>query len=208
MPSNSELQNTTTLSRPTSPHAISSRVIGALVLVFVEIMFFSALLSSYFVIKKGREIWNTAGMVHLPVGAAGFNTLVLFGSGFFLFLAGKAFRTQNEFTLARAHLWRSIALGSCFLIFQTYLGLRLISAGLTLHSSVFGGCFFLILGAHALQVVFGALAMIKIASNLKLFSKLSTEANRISLADQFNGIQLFWLFVVGIWPVLYAEIFF
>ena len=186
---------------------ISSRIIGVLVLIFVEIMFFSALLSSFFVMKRGRELWNTAGSIQLPVLATGFNTVVLLSSGLFLFLAGKALKNSNG-KLAGAHLFRAIALGGFFLAFQSYLGVQMINSGLTISSSVFAGCFHLLIGIHLMQVVLGIFFMIKIFPKINS-AKFGTDQNADqTLQDQFNSLQVFWLFIMGIWPVIYAEVYF
>jgi len=197
------MQSTSLANSNSKRHLISSQVVGVLVLVFVETMFFSALLSSYFVMKKGREIWDAAGAVHLPVLATGFNTLVLLASGISLFFAGKALRNQQDIQSAVTHLFRTIILACCFLAFQIFMGAQLINAGLTMSSSVFGGCYHLMVGTHLLQAVLGVFFMIKLYSKLKS----SGQTLQNSLRDEFNALQIFWIFVVGMWPVLYAEIY-
>lgn len=172
---------------------ITSPVFGALLFVFVEVMFFSALISSYFVIKRGREVWDIPGTVHLPTVAAGFNAAILLLSGLYLFLAGRG-RAAN----VRGHVLRALLLGSFFLMYQIHLGSELVRAGLTMTSSIFGGCYFLIVGAHGLQVLLGILAM------TKLYLDLNKKIN-LSL---LKAVQVFWLFVVASWPILYAQIYF
>lgn len=192
------------LNRPVQ--AISSRVVGVLVVVFVEVMYFSALISSYFVIKKGRDIWNAAGSIGLPVLATGFNTAILIASGFLLFNASKSLKKSRDLGLAKAQLLRTIIFAGFFFLFQAFLGMQLIQAGLTISSSVFGGCLFLMIGSHLLQVIAGIYFMIKLYQNIQ-----STPANQDgypALNDQFNALQIFWFFVVGIWPVIYAEVYF
>ena len=172
---------------------ISSRVVGVLVLIFVEMMLFSALLSSFFVMKKGREIWDAAGSIHLPVLATGFNTLVLLASGVSLFFAGKALKTHQDIKLASLHLFRAIALSCFFLAFQIYLGVQLINSGLTISSSVFGGCFHLMVGMHLLQALMGTLFMVKLYRNINTTNTVDS-----TMKDHFNSLQIFWLFVMGI----------
>lgn len=191
------------LNRPVVLQAISSRVVGVLVLVFVETMFFSALISTYFVIKKGRDIWNAAGTIQLPALATGFNTLILLASALFLLLSGRALKKHHDVKAAAAHLFRAIIFGGFFILFQIYLGVQLVQSGLTISSSVFGGCYYLLLGAHLSQAFLGTFFMIR------LFSKINSGTQDTSLLrDYLNSLQIFWLFVVGIWPVIYAEIYF
>ena len=194
------------LNRP--GQLISSRMVGVLVLVFIEIMFFSALISSYFVMKKGREIWDAAGSIHLPVLATGFNTVILFASGISLFFAGRALKSNQNKKLAAAHLFRTIILACFFLAFQIYLGAQLINSGLTISSSVFGGCYHLIIGTHLVQVLIGIVFMFKLHQNMTSIKPSEDQNAPLIMQDYCNSLQMFWLFVMGIWPVLYAEIYF
>ena len=158
---------------------ISTPVFSTLLIVFVDLMFFAALISSYFVIKRGRPDFVTDAVL-LPVQAAGFNVAVLVLSGVLLL---------------RKQLLQTIIFGSLFLIFQIFLCFKLMAAGLTMTSSIYGGCYYLFVGAHAFHVVFGLIAMMK-----HYLAKTEDP-------DAFRAVQIFWLFVVGIWPVLYVQIY-
>src|SRR6185437_12604853 len=96
-------------------------VFAVLLFLFVDVMFFAAFLSSYYVIKRGRTDWIPAA-IHLPVWPVGFNTAVLLLSGAFMIAASRK----------TSHLVRSLILGVLFLIFQFSSAFRLIHSGLTL----------------------------------------------------------------------------
>ena len=194
------------LTKPTI--IISSRVIGVLVLIFVETMLFSALLSSYFVMKKGREIWDSAGSVHLPVLPAAFNTVILLAICLFLILAGRSLKSLQTIKAAKAHLFRALLLSGFFIAFQAYLGIQLMQAGLTLSSSVFGGCYHLIVGGHLVQAILGVIFMAKLYQIAKTTPSDAKPNILLTMQDQFNGLQVFWLFVTVLWPVIYAEVYF
>jgi cytochrome c oxidase subunit 3 len=75
----------------------------------------------------------------------------------------------------------------------------LLSAGLTLTSSPLGSFFYLIVGGHALHAVF-ALAALGYA-----WFKMA----RGTMSDGlYFGAQTFWYFVVLMWPVIYARVYF
>jgi cytochrome c oxidase subunit 3 len=69
----------------------------------------------------------------------------------------------------------------------------------TLRSSALGAFFYLIVGTHAVHAV-AALAGLAVA-----WWRL--RAGRLSYGF-FLGAQTFWYFVVLIWPVIYARVYF
>lgn len=177
---------------------VPTQIFAVLLVVFVNAMFFAAFLSSYFVIKRGRTDWISAA-TQLPVMAEGFNTCVLIMSGLSMIAAARAVTRGKSFSETRGHLVRSLILGVLFLGFQATSAAQLIGSGLTIRSSVFGGYYFLITGFHGLNVLagIGAIAWL-----------LRHADEKIGIAKHtLIALQFFWLFVVGIWPILYAEIF-
>jgi heme/copper-type cytochrome/quinol oxidase subunit 3 len=175
---------------------ISNTVFATLLFVFVEIMFFSALISSFLVIRRGRVIWDIPENVHLPVLAGGFNTLVLLSSGLSLILATAALKSRKDPVTVRAHLLRAIFLAGLFAAFQCFWGVKLMHLGLTMESSIFGACYFLLVGAHGVHVLMGVFAM-----------AFFYRQNKLELSS-LQALQVFWLFVVGVWPILYAQLYF
>jgi heme/copper-type cytochrome/quinol oxidase subunit 3 len=177
---------------------ISSPVFATLLFVFVEIMFFSALVSSLVVIRKGRVVWDIPANIHMPALAGGFNTLVLLLSGLSLVLAATALKARQNPDVVRGHLLRATLLAVLFVAFQAFWGVKLMNLGLTMESSIFGACYFLLIGAHGLHALIGIAAMVL------LYFKSQKELKPSSL----YALQIFWLFIVGIWPVLYAQLYF
>lgn len=176
---------------------IPSRVLSMFLFVFVELMFFSALFSAYFVIKRGSN-WVLPGPGLLPQMASGFNTLVLLMSGASMFFAQRAFSKGKDLAAFRGHALRAIALGVLFAGFQFYFGYQMISEGLTMRSSIFGACYFLLLGVHQLHVLFG----------LGFLVSIYLQVRETTAASVVQGALIFWLFVVCVWPVIYGEIYF
>lgn len=180
-----------------SGQLIPSRVLGASIFVFVELMFFSALFSAYFVIKRGSN-WDVPGPGHLPLISAGFNGLVLIASGISLYLARQAFVVRKDLAAFRGHALRSWALGLLFTVFQLYFGFKMIAEGLTMGTSIFGACYFLLVGAHWIHVLFG----------LGLMALSFRKVEGATDSSVVQGVLIFWTFVVAIWPFIYAEIYF
>ena len=75
---------------------------------------------------------------------------------------------------------------------------RLVAQGLTLTSSTLGSFFYLIVGLHALHAIAALCVLVYTWRRLE----------RGWLAqDQLAAAQVFWYFVVGLWPVLYGVVY-
>ena len=178
---------------------VSSGVLGMLIFMVTEAMFFAGLVSAYLVIRAGIEEWPPWGQPRLPVVATAFNTVVLLASGFIMAHSRACFK-KKELALGRRWLGISILLGSFFLVFQGYEWIQLLKFGFTLSSSVYGGLFYLLIGAHGLHVM-GALTVLIYA-----WYKIKTPGNHITPEGLFP-FQLLWYFVVCVWPVLYLLVY-
>jgi cytochrome c oxidase subunit 3 len=168
-----------------------------LIFVATEIMFFSGLISA-FVIGKSNAIggWPPPGQPRLPIEETAINTAALLASGVALYFANRAFKGGDAKT--KRLLLISIALGAFFVAFQGAEWVALIGEGLTLTSGQLGGFFYLIVGSHALHVVAGFIIL------LYTYRKLShDELDRFT----FWPAQIFWYFVVGVWPILYWQVY-
>ena len=177
---------------------VPAPVFAVLLFLFVDVMFFTACMSSYYVIKRGRTDWIPAS-VHLPVWPATFSTFVLLLSGFFMIAAVRKSSPKKGFAETRSQLGRALILGLLFLAFQLSSAIHMVRSGLAIQSSVFAGCYFMLIGAHALNVLAGVVAIAWVLRRLGRDPKVGKSA--------LVALQFFWLFVVGIWPVLYAQIY-
>ena len=178
---------------------ISSGVIGMLIFMVTEAMFFAGLISAYLVIRAGIEEWPPWGQPRLPVLATALNTIVLLASGFIMGHSRACFR-KEELIMGRRWLGISILLGAFFLVFQGYEWIQLLKFGLTLSSSVYGGLFYLLIGAHGFHVM-GALAIL-----VYFWYRMKTQGNLMTPEGLFP-FQLLWYFVVCVWPVLYVLVY-
>lgn len=175
---------------------IPNGVLGMLIFVMTEIMFFAGLISAFTIIKAGAPIWPPPGQPRLPIEETALNTAALLLSGVMLFVAGRRYQKSRE--SARLPLLLSMGLGLFFVVFQGAEWVALISQGLTLTSSALGSFFYLIVGLHALHAV----------AALALLARAALRIQRGWLARrQLATAEVFWYFVVGIWPVLYAVVY-
>ena len=177
---------------------VPSSVMGMLIFVTTEVMFFTALISAFLVIKKDQITWTLPNNIQLPIETTALNTLVLLASGLFMYFAGKKM-IDKDLVATRSWVFKAFILGTVFVVTQGYEWVQLASFGLSMQSSIFGALFFLIIGCHGLHVVAGLVALVVTIKNLG--------SGKIHLAD-FRAMQMFWFLVVGVWPVLYFLVYF
>jgi cytochrome c oxidase subunit III len=179
--------------------ALSCGVIGILIFMVTEAMFFAALISAYLVIRSGIEEWPPWGQPRLPIETTAFNTLVLLLSGLTMGFSRNLLQKQ-KFQEGRRLLGISILLGTFFMVAQGYEWVQLVNFGMTVSSSVYGGLFYLIIGAHGFHVV-GVLAVL-----IHAWNRLGASNNSINV-EGLIPLQLLWYFVVCVWPVLYVLVY-
>ncbi len=186
-------------SQPRS--GLSSSALGMIVFIATELMFFAGLISAYLIIKApavSAEAWPPPGQPRLPVIATALNSLVLLASGWMIFKAFHSFKEDPAGELVRKRVKATLLLGLVFVGVQGIEWIRLLGFGLTMTSSQYGAFFYLIIGTHAIHAI-GALIGL-----WRLFTKLNAGVLK---EDTFHAVQLFWFFVVGIWPILYILVY-
>jgi cytochrome c oxidase subunit 3 len=175
---------------------VPSSVMGMLFFVFTEAMLFAGLISAFTIIRSGSLVWPPPDQPRLPVEETALNTAALLASGVLLFVARRRFRRSR--VAARTPLLLSMLLGAFFVVFQGGEWVALIGQGLTLSSSTLGSFFYLIVGLHALHAV-AALAVLVVTWRRLQRGWLAS--------SQLATAEVFWYFVVGLWPVLYAVVY-
>lgn len=181
-------------SRPLLP----SGVLGMLLFVFTEAMLFAGLISAHAIVKSraAGQMWPPFGQPRLPVESTALNTAALLASGLILVIAGLAFRRKRSRALVPLAL--SVLLGLFFVVFQGVEWVALLGDGLTMQSSPYGGFFYLIVGTHAAHAVAAILCL--------AWAFFRLRRKRLT-ASQFATVQVFWYFVVLVWPVLYLKVY-
>lgn len=173
-------------------------VIGTLLFVFTEVMLFAGFISAHAIARTTALTgWPPPNQPRLPAEATAINTAALLLSGLLLGLSYRAYR--KELPKARPLFLAAFLLGLFFVAFQGWEWVMLIQEGLTLTSSTHGGFFYLIVGCHALHAV-GALIVLGIQYVQLMRDRLVPSA--------FAASQVFWYFVVGMWPILYWKVYF
>jgi cytochrome c oxidase subunit III len=180
---------------------IEPAMLGLLLFIVLEIMFFAGLISAFMVFRLSPVEWPPAGQPRLPIEVTAINTVVLLLSGFTFYKALKVLR-EGKKGLYLSLLTLTTLLGILFLATQGYEWVRLVKFGLSVHSSIYGGFFYALVGLHGFHVFGGVLA---------LFWVLVRSLMGAYSAKEHLGVDLcrtYWFFVVGLWPVLFTLIYF
>ena len=178
---------------------VPSSVLGMLLLIGAEVMFFAGLISAFTIARAGAEPgrWITPSAPLLPVTSTLANTAALLLSGLCVFMAHR--RIKDRLPGAERLLMVSCVLGALFVVLQGREWVGLLQQGLTIQSSGLGAFFYLIVGAHGLHAVI-ALAALGLA-----WWRLRVG----TLTDGFLfGTETFWYFVVALWPIIYLRVYF
>jgi len=183
--------------RPSEDRAlIPSQVLGTSIFVLTEIMMFAGFLSAFSIAKVNAPVWPPPGQPRLPIETTGLNTLVLLASAGLLYLSWRRFQDTPE--RAKLPMLGAILTGTFFVIFQGFEWLSLIRDGLTLTSTSHGSFFYVIVGMHAIHVT-GALFV---------FFWIYSLLHRGTLTSAgLRAMQIYWYFVVGLWPILYWQVY-
>src|SRR5688572_14041438 len=135
---------------------VPSGVLGMLLFVAVEAMFFAGLISAYLIVQSATAptMWPPPHQPRLPIEATAINSVVLLTSGILFWFAGRVFKKDRAKSFLPFLI--SFLLGAFFVLFQGYEWQGLIREGLRIETSTHGAFFYVIVGAHALHVI-GAL---------------------------------------------------
>ena len=175
---------------------ISTGKFGMWVFLISEIMFFTGLIGSYLVLRLGAGAWPNPGAV-LNTGLLGVNTFVLLSSSFSMALALHAIQQGNTGALIRRLLLTAL-LGTVFLVIKGVDYVHMWHEGFTIASSLFGSCYYLLTGFHALHVFSGVILLLYLAAAAARGMFSAGEHTRVECAG------LYWHFIDIVWVVLFA----
>lgn len=175
---------------------IPSGVMGMLIFVLAELMFFAGLISAFTITRASALVWPPPGQPRLPFERTAFNTALLVASGLLLLWTRRSYGRDRA--AARRPMLLAMLFGAAFVGLQGVEWLALIREGLTLTSSTLGSFFYLIVGLHALHAV--------VALGVLAYAWQRLRGGWLA-SSQLAAAEVFWYFVVGLWPVLYGTVY-
>jgi cytochrome c oxidase subunit 3 len=183
------------------PGGISSSLLGMVLFIASEVMFFGGLFGAYFTIRGSATEWPPAGTeAHLETWYAAVLTTILVTSSVTMQLGVWAIRKNDQ---RRLKLWlvASLLLGVTFLCGQAFEYAKLISEGMTLSSGVFGSTFYTLTGFHGAHVAGGA------AFILIVFLRARSGQFTARYHDTVEMASYYWHFVDVVWLGLFSTIY-
>jgi cytochrome c oxidase subunit 3 len=179
---------------PRARPEMSGPVMGMVLFVASEAMFFAAFFGAYFTIRVNAEVWPPPGIEHLKIDIATILTIILVASSATVQVALRAMRAGRT---SQATLWLgiTIALGLAFLALQLYDYSQL---GFGLKDGPFGTLFYVMTGIHMAHVI-GGVVFLGLVLGQALRGRLSSSHH-----DPLAAGAIYWDFVDVVWLCLFT----
>jgi cytochrome c oxidase subunit 3 len=175
----------------------SSPVMGMVLFVAGEAMFFAAFFGVYFSIRTSAPVWppKNIGVPELPIPTA--LTVILISSSVVLQVGVAALR-RGRSTTFRSLLGLTILLGASFLALQAYDYSRL-SFGV--RDGIYPSLFYVMTGLHMAHVA-GGVVLLSLVMGQAVTGQLSPERH-----DPVEAAAIYWHFVDIVWIGLFAAFY-
>jgi cytochrome c oxidase subunit III len=182
------------------PGGISSSLLGMVLFIASEVMFFGGLFGAYFTIRSAATEWPPPDTPHLSAPYAAILTTILVASSVTMQFGVLAIRKNNQ---RRLVLWLAVSLllGAIFLCMQALEYANLIEEGLTLSSGVFGSTFYTLTGFHGAHVAGGAAFILIVLLRARSGQFTARYHDTVEMASYY------WHFVDVVWLGLFSTIY-
>ncbi|MFN2488606.1 MAG: heme-copper oxidase subunit III [Actinomycetota bacterium] len=170
-------------------------VLGMVLFIASEVMFFGALFGAYYTLRADAARWPPPGTPELELVRPLVLTAVLLSSSATQHLALRAARGGNRASTIR-WLSTTVLLGAAFIVEEGYEWAVFISDGFTVATNIFGTLFFTMTGFHGLHLLAG-LAILLLALTHSV--RASRPARGLG---SLEAATLYWHFVDGVWLFL------
>ncbi len=186
---------------------ISNPILGMLLFICSEVMFFSGLFAAYFSVRATATVWppivpdspelTEAFNLHAEPWFAFILTVILVVSSFTCQFAVWAIRRDDHAGFIR-NIGVTLVLGIVFLIGQAY---DYATLGFGLSDGVFGTTFYTLTGFHGAHV-FGGAIMLSVVLYRGLAGQFSARHH-----DAVEATSLYWHFVDVVWIALFSTLY-
>ena len=185
---------------------IGNPVLGMLLFITSEVMFFAGLFAAYFSVRANAPAWpplnpETGEAFHLAIfPLVGPATVLLIASSFTAQFAVWAIRRGDRTAFIR-NLSVTVVLGIIFLVMQAIDYAALGAEGITLSAGTFGTTYFTLTGFHGAHV-FGGVVMLGVVLYRGLAGQFSARHH-----DAVEAASLYWHFVDVVWILLFSLLY-
>ena len=182
------------------PGGISTSLLGMVLFIASEIMFFGGLFGAYFTLRSAAPQWPPPDNPHLSAPYAAVLTAILVTSSVTMQFGVWAIRKNNQRRLILC-LGVSLLLGATFLAMQALEYANLIEEGMTLSSGVFGSTFYTLTGFHGAHVAGGAAFILIVLLRARSGQFTARYHDTVEMASYY------WHFVDVVWIGLFSTIY-
>ena len=174
--------------------------LGMWIFLLSEVMFFTALIGSYIILRFSHpDAWTAPGKVlNIPVTAV--NTFILICSSVTMVKAYASVADGNQ-RMLRLWLVLTVLIGATFVGIQVYEYTHLIEKGFVPSAGLYGTTFYTMTGFHGFHVTMGVLCM--------SFVTWKAFRGRYTATDH-RGVEvigLYWHFVDLVWIILFTIVY-
>jgi len=181
---------------------ISNPVLGMILFITSEVMFFSGLFAAYFATRANNTPWPPAvfqGILN-PLSLILVATIILVASSFTCQWAVWSIRRGDRRGFLR-NISITFVLGVAFLVMQAIDYMLLFGEGMTLGSGPFGTTYFTLTGFHGAHV-FGGVLMLGVVLYRGSAGQFSARHH-----DAVEAVSLYWHFVDVVWILLFSILY-
>lgn len=174
--------------------------LGMWVFLGSEIMFFTALIGAYIILRVAHpSSFKEPGEV-LAVSITAVNTFLLICSSVTMV---KAFASVQDGNLAGLRKWlvATVVIGATFVGVQVYEYQHLIAKGFVPSEGLYGSTFYTMTGFHGFHVTIGVICLIFVT--IKAFQGKYTAADHRGV----EVVGLYWHFVDLVWIILFTIVY-
>ncbi|MGK2850243.1 MAG: cytochrome c oxidase subunit 3 [Candidatus Limnocylindrales bacterium] len=185
---------------------ISNVILGMLLFITSEVMFFAGLFAAYFNVRANAAQWpplnpETNEAFHLAIlPLVGPATVLLILSSFTCQFAVWGIRRGDRTAFIR-NIAVTFSIGIVFLIMQVIDYAALGSEGITLSAGTFGTTYFTLTGFHGAHV-FGGVIMLGVVLYRGMAGQFSAKHH-----DAVEAVSLYWHFVDVVWILLFSLLY-
>ena len=182
---------------------ISNPILGMILFITSEVMFFSGLFAAYFATRAANAAdWPPSVFEGIldPLGLIMIATIILIASSFTCQFAVWSIRRGDRRGFVR-NTAITFILGVIFLGMQAIDYAILFGEGLTLASGPFGTTYFTLTGFHGAHV-FGGVLMLGVILYRGMAGQFSAKHH-----DAVEAVSLYWHFVDVVWILLFSILY-
>jgi cytochrome c oxidase subunit 3 len=182
---------------------ISNPILGMLLFITSEVMFFGGLFAAYFSTRAANQAtpaWTNVATLLNPLSLILVATVILITSSFTCQFAVWAIRRGDRTGFIR-NISFTLVLGIVFLLLQAYDYTLLFGDGMTLGSSEFGTTYFTLTGFHGAHV-FGGVLMLAVILYRGMSGQFSSKHH-----DAVEAVSFYWHFVDVVWIILFSVLY-